>query len=300
MRARHLREAVAVVFAVVSVASTASAQQPPVFRSQVEVVRVDVAVNRDGKPVPGLGPGDFDLRDNNVRQSIRSVLVEQVPLDIILAFDASSSVEGRRLQRLKEAGTSLLRGLREGDRASLMIFSHRVSRLEPLTGDLAAVARRIGDLKGWGMTSLHDGIFTALLQAQTEDRRTVLAVFSDGLDTASWLTPSQVIDAAKRSPAIVYVVAELADDGARSRAGQAPASKSFLTNLVDETGGRAWWVADPDQIRDAFAKVLQDISTRYVLVYQPEGVSGEGWHRLTVKLMRAKGDVAARSGYFRK
>lgn len=288
-----------VLFLTAAVAA-ASARQQPVFRSQVELVRVDVAVNRDGKPLPGLGPGDFDLRDNNVRQVVRSVLVEQIPLDIILVFDASSSVEGRRLQRLQEAGTSLLRGLRAGDRASLMIFSHRVSRLEPLTGDLAAVARRVGDLKGWGMTSLHDGIFTALLQAQAEDRRTVLAVFSDGLDTASWLTTSQVVDAAKRSPAIVYVVAELADRLSRSRLGEEGPAKAFLTDLVDHTGGKAWWVADPDQIQGAFAKVLQDISTRYVLVYQPEGVSGEGWHRLTVKLTRAKGDVAARSGYFRK
>lgn len=296
----NVRRRIGVAVTLFAAASAVSAQPPPVFRAQVELVRVDVAVSRDGMPVPGLGPMDFDLRDNQVRQTIRTVLTEYIPLDVILVLDTSSSVAGRRLDRLRDAATMLLRALRAGDRAALMTFSHRVSMLEPLTPDLPAVARRIRSLSGLGWTSMHDGIYAALLREHAKGRRTVLVVFSDGLDTISWLTSKQVLTAAKRSPAIVYVVAELADPPIRTFPTEATLSKAFLKSLADDTGGRSWWVPDPEQFGEAFGRILQDITTRYVLLYQPENVSDEGWHTLRVTLTRARGDVVARAGYYRQ
>jgi VWFA-related protein len=51
-------------------------EQSPVVRESAEVTLVEVPVNvigRDGKPVAGLGPADFELEDDGVRQTITSV-----------------------------------------------------------------------------------------------------------------------------------------------------------------------------------------------------------------------------------
>ena len=43
--------------------STVSAQQPPTFRSTVDLVAVDVqVVDKDGRPIGTLKPGDFDVQ----------------------------------------------------------------------------------------------------------------------------------------------------------------------------------------------------------------------------------------------
>ena len=271
--------------------------QQAVFRSQIEWVRVDVAVNRGGKPVAGLRPGDFDLRDNGVRQVVRSVLVEEVPIDVTLVLDTSTSVVGRRLERLQEAATRLLEGLRPGDRAGLITFTQRVTRVQPLTTDLTAVAAGVARITGLGSTALHDAVFAGLLPQPAADRRTALVLFSDGLDNASWLSSRQLLETAKRSPAIVYAVAETNPSTPAQTSGVA---RALLESLTGDTGGRIWWVPNPDRFGEAFGQILQDITTRYVLLYQPAGVSDDGWHTLTVKLTRARGEVSARPGYFRK
>ena len=51
-------------------------------------------------------------------------------------------------------------------------------------------------------------------------------VFSDGLDTASWLTADRVLDMGRRSDVVVYPIAT---KGARPE---------FLDELADLTGGR--------------------------------------------------------------
>ena len=71
-----------------------------VFRSQTELVRLDVSVTRGETPVDGLTAGDFVVTDNGVEQTVDSLSGERTPLQVQIAFDASSSVSGRRLRSL--------------------------------------------------------------------------------------------------------------------------------------------------------------------------------------------------------
>ena len=84
---------------------TATAQQPT-FSSRVEAVRVDVLVKDRGQIVRGLGPQDFEVKDEGVLQEIDLVRLEQIPLNVILGFDVSASVNGERLEHLLGAGNT--------------------------------------------------------------------------------------------------------------------------------------------------------------------------------------------------
>jgi len=80
---------------------------------------------------------------------------------------------------------------------------------------------------------------------------------------------------------------------------QPSSSNQFLERVTADTGGRLWKVEAEKDLKDTFEEVLRHIRSRYLITYYPQGVGGEGWHTLTVRLKRGRGDVLARPGYFR-
>src|SRR5438874_1324230 len=77
--------------------------QERVFRSGVDGVTITVSVRSNNRPVAGLTGADFVLTDNGVEQELSTLAAENVPLDLTLLLDLSSSVDGPLLQRLKTA-----------------------------------------------------------------------------------------------------------------------------------------------------------------------------------------------------
>jgi Ca-activated chloride channel family protein len=267
---------------------------PPVFGAGIEVVRVDVAVSRGGTPVEGLAARDFALIEDGIPQPIDAVLEEyDVPLDVTLVLDLSQSVAGARLEGLRRAALRLIEGLRDDDRAGLVVFSHQVCLLQPLTADLDRGRRAIAAAAGTGSTSLRDAVYAALALAVPGQRRSAVLVFSDGVDNASWLSSSAVEEAARRSATVVYGV--VARPARRDR----PTAQEFVSRIADLTGGRVW-EAEDDDLQETFAELLEHIRGRYLLTYTPSPSSGEGWHELEVRLVGRSGDVLARPGYHRQ
>jgi VWFA-related protein len=261
-----------------------TAQDRPVFRARVEAVRVDVLALRDSRPLLGLTAADFELRDNGVVQQIELVNLETLPLNVVLAFDLSDSVKGARLEHLRTASGALLDALKPGDRAGLLTFSHAVTLRCPLRETFDCVRDGLAKAEADGRTALVDGSYAGLVAAESDTGRSLLMVFGDRIDTASWLQPKAVIDAARRSEVVVY--------GAAAERSQSP----FLRELTELTGGR---LLDSDQgdLRAPFLRILDEFRQRYVLTYTPRGVAGSGFHKLDVRVKRRGVSVKAREGY---
>jgi VWFA-related protein len=264
-------------------ASTAHSQ-PPTFSAKVEAVRVDALVTDRGQPVLGLTTADFEVFDNGVPQQVDLVSYEQIPLNVVLALDMSESVAGDRLGHLRTAGGTLLSALKKEDQAALVTFSHVVTLASPLTQDVAAVREALARAVGVGTTALTDGAYAGLIVGESDVGRALLIVFSDGLDTVSWLTPEIVIDTAKRSDVVVYGVAV------------GSGKPEFLRELTSLTGGRLFEVDKTANLSAIFLEVLQEFRQRYLISYTPRGVARDGWHRLEVRVKR-RGTVKARPGY---
>jgi hypothetical protein len=79
---------------VATVVAEQQPQAPTIFRATTDVVTVEALVRRDGTPVLGLTAADFELLDNGVRQSIESLSVESVPLDLSILVDANEDIAG--------------------------------------------------------------------------------------------------------------------------------------------------------------------------------------------------------------
>jgi VWFA-related protein len=275
------------IAAFVSVAAVLPAQtQNPTFSSKVEVVRVDVLVAEDGKPVRGLRAADFEIFDNGVRQSVDIVSFEQLPLNVVFTFDLSDSIVGERLTNLREAGRAVLDGLRKGDQAALVAFNDAVFVGPGLTADAGLVRTAIERAEPAGNTSLVDASFAGMMLAESDAGRGLVIVFSDGLDVSSWLRPKAVLEVAKRSDAVVYAVS----------AGQAGRAE-FLGDLAEQTGGRLFRIESTRSLSAVFLEVLNEFRQRYLLSYSPTGVPQEGWHQLTVRVKGRSATVRARPGY---
>ena len=280
------RAATLVAVLVAAAAFPAARPQNPTFSSKVEAVRLDVLVTQDGKPVQGLGAADFEILDNGVRQTVDIASFEQMPLNVVLTFDLSGSIVAERLGNLREASHVVVDGLKKDDQAALVMFNTRVRVNPGLTSDTGAVKAAIDLAEPSGETSLIDASFAGMMVAESDVGRGLVIVFSDGLDTSSWLQPKAVLDVAKRSDAVVYAVS----------AGLARRS-DFLGDLTDQTGGRLFQIESTHSLSAVFQEVLDEFRQRYLVSYSPAGVSKEGWHQLTVRVKGRSAIVRARPGY---
>ena len=269
-----------------------AARQQPVFRSGVDLVRVDVSVMNGASAVPGLTIENFALTDKGVAQKLESVSLDKVPLSLMLVLDLSGSMAGERMMGLIDAATTLVASLRADDRAALMRFSEPIRLTVATTTDRPRLQAAIKQLELGGATTLNDAAFFGLQLRPPDaaDTRPVMLVFSDGRDTSSWLTDDQLLEATHRSGTLVHVVELVAD----RYSGQS----DFLGDLASAGGGRRWRAASARDLRELFGRVLDELRSRYLLSYYPTGVAGAGWHDVKVTLRRARGDVTARPGYY--
>jgi len=269
-----------------AIAAQAAPQAPPpaVFRSGIEVVELDVSVTRGGQPVQGLTARDFALTDNGVAQEVDSVMLDRLPLSVTLVLDTSTSVAGDRLAHLVQAGDGLVSALRPDDRVALVTFSHLVDLRVPMTEDKPAVRDALHNITGLGATALRDAVELALALQPHDRTRPLMLIFTDGLDTTSWLAEDAVVDTARRVGVVIHAVRVESD--------------RFLERLAESSGGRTWSATSDRQLRELFTSALDEMRARYLLTYTPKGVARAGWHELKVRLRNGRADVTARPGYF--
>lgn len=260
--------------------------QTPKFSTGVHAVRVDVLVLERGRLVTGLRAEDFAVWDNGVRQRVELVSLEELPLSLMLAVDASGSISGDRAGGLRRAAGSLVEALAPDDKIGLLTFRADVVVHAAPTRDARGLLAALKGGPAAGNTSLVDACYSALVLAESGGGRPVAIVFSDGLDTSSFLGPADVLAVARRSNAVVYAVTVGSQE-----------SSSFLTSLSEETGGRALRLASTQQLQRTLLDLLTELRQRYVISFTPRGVSGEGWHRIEVRIPGRRATVKARSGY---
>jgi len=298
----------------VALASALSLATPQRFRTNVDAVRVDVLVVDGNRPVVGLVADDFELRDSGVVQAVDSIAVADVPISMMIALDTSQSVAGGTLERLREGVTSTLGMLTTQDRAAVLTFSSELRLAHDWSSDVPSLTQSLTNVRAAGGTALWDATFAALAFTDSVPtvRRLVL-VFSDGVDTASWLPRQAVIDKAKRTDAVLYSVSLrgmqpqrrgatlMGRSGIELSKNEAPPwlQEGFLAEVADATGGTDYTLDTDRELRNTFARIVTEFRTRYVLSYSPQSVDRAGWHPIEVKLKSKRGTIKARRGYSR-
>jgi uncharacterized protein with von Willebrand factor type A (vWA) domain len=86
--------------------------------------------------------------------------------------------------------------------------------------------------------------------------RSLLIVFSDGIDTSSWLSPEKVLETAKRSDVVVYAVSV-----------RGTGKDEFLRDLADQTGGATVEIESTKDLSATFVRILEEFRHRYLVSF---------------------------------
>jgi len=298
-------------------------QQQPTFRSTTEAVLVDVLVTRGMRPLDGLRAEDFEVRDAGTLQKPTLLSLDAMPVDVSIALDVSGSLGRPRLDQLKSAVRAAVDALRPMDRVRLISFSNEITVGTDWTHDRAPILQAIEVISASGWTSLIDAAFTALSLPTKPGHRSLLLVCTDGFDTSSWLSPTDVLRASEQSWTTVYGVsagrrsapdrrpldfrqylapvdmAPLPASGQREQlvADPGAARYLFLPVLVSDTGGEVLHAQGGD-LQAAFLDVLSRFNKRYLLSYTPTNTRA-GWHPIEVRVRDRGLTVTAKRGYTR-
>ena len=157
----------------------------------------------------------------------------------------------------------------------------------PLTRDRDALRKALLGAAADGDTALVDAALAAMLLGDTEGGRTLVVIFSDGVDTASFTGPEVALETARRVNGVIYAVATTSSSDSR-----------FLRDVAEATGGRVLDIGTEGNPGPAFLEILQEFRRRYVITFTPTGVARGGWHQLSVRVRRPGARVQARPGYF--
>lgn len=279
-----------------------AAQEQPSFRVDVRLVRILTTVKTSaGQLIGDLAKGDFQVFDNGVPQEL--ALFEhhtEQPLSIAVMIDTSASTN-IDLKYETESVSRFFRALfREGnpeDAAALFSFNYETTLLSAFTHRIDRLERNLKGLRGEGGTSMYDAITLVASRLEERDGRHVMVIVTDGGDTTSSRTFHHALEAAQRADAVLYpiLVIPITNDPGRNTGGE-----NALTTLAAGTGGRVFAPTLGDALDTAFADIIRDLRTQYLLGYYPKNVplTKEPFHRIEVKIGRPDLRVSARSGYY--
>jgi len=275
------------------VAAPLARQQEAVFRASVSGVSVSVSVKEGNVPVTGLTEDDFVLTDNGVRQTIASLSVETLPIDVTLMLDASRSVEGARLERMKAAVLDTADLIAPEDRLRLIAIQHQLNQVFPFQP--GGQRPPVEALYAEGGTALFDALAAAMMRASEIDRRQLIVAYTDGQDTISVLDQDVVYGIAGNTDAVVHLVVPVRETGRNARS-EVP-NAGVLEALAGRTGGQMFLVDAAASITDGFRQAIDEFRRSYVLRYLPTGVEEAGWHDIEVTVPSGQYELRWRRGY---
>ncbi len=314
---RHGTIVPAIVFA-----ALLGAQQKPDIQVDVDLVTVACSVtDHNGAPVRNLTLADFNLSDNGQLRELRNVWQESdLPLTVALVSDVSGSQAGFVKDHRDAIAQFLKQVIGPRDRAMIVQVAQQSWLISDLTGssaDLDAAVQKIGSPQGkrsrllgppcrnpriphtCGGTALWHGLYHTALALKPVTGRKAIVVLSDGMDTGSDVSLTDVIEAAQSAEAVVYSIKyESPVRFVSIVATVAQAMSRGMERLDRETGG----VTFPNpgkKTSEVFSRIESDLRSMYVLGFTPPGDARDGkFHKLDVKTSRRDLSVRFRAGYW--
>jgi len=258
-------------------------------------------LGRGNALVRGLAQGDFEVFEDGTRQTLtffsEGDAGAAVPLHLGLLLDTSGSME----KELATAATAAIRFVNALDEAVDVTFVDfatevRVSRFSPAS--YPHLFERMRDHEAEGATALYDAIALYLAAASEQDGQKVLLLYSDGEDSTSSTNYGRMSEMLRLSDVMVYAIGYLDSLTGNSRG----MSQLRLNDLAHQTGGEAFYPQGRQALDEIYARIKDEISSRYTLGYVSSNPKADGkWRKLDVRAIppAAKGaKVRSRPGYF--
>ncbi|MGH9961883.1 MAG: VWA domain-containing protein, partial [Pyrinomonadaceae bacterium] len=248
----------------------------------------------NGQIVTSLGRKDFRVFEDGIDQPLSDLSLRQVPVDVVLLVDASSSV-ANNLDDFRRAAEGFASHLAADDRLSLIQFDDRVQLLQDWTRSLTQFKRALRRVSPGMFTRFNDAMLLAARdQSPRGNARHAIIVLTDGIDSGRGTTFDAALRAALHSQTTVYVVsnteierAKKQQELARLLSGESAsvrfneiqigdlrmglealdASERNLDELTKATGGKVYRPRSFNDLEKTYAEVSEELRHQYALYY---------------------------------
>jgi Ca-activated chloride channel family protein len=266
----------------------------PAAADRMDIRLVELYANlldRAGRPVEGVDPGEIRVFEDGVRQTVRQVeRVEDTPLRLVTLIDNSGSMQPR-LEPTRQAALQFLRRtLRPRDQAAVITFNRAPRVAVGLTGDLAALEGGLTGLRADDETSLYDSLIFSLDYLGGAAGQRAVLLFSDGLDRTSSFRFEDALESARRAGIAIYAIGiDLPKE----------AGSGLLARLAAETGGRSFFLQGTAGLAGACQEIERDLRSRYRISYQSSNSTrSDAFRAVRVEVGRPGLEARTISGYY--
>jgi VWFA-related protein len=291
---------------------------PSALRIETTLVIVPVmAMDKDGKYLPGLTVTDFQVYEDNMKQEISDFGSAETPINVALILDVSASTRFK-LEDIQDAAMAFVDQLRPQDRVMVVSFDQQVRVEAEFTNERDKLMRAILRTRTGGGTRVQDALDLTLTERLNNIQgRKAIVTFTDGVDNLSRLaTWKDVTARVEESGVIVYPVRydTIADVTPSFVATGLPRNVKItvsgsnkedydraaqsLKNLAAVSGGRYYEVETIGDTKQAFANIAEELRRYYWLGYYPPNTARDGKYRkISVAVSKPDAVLRARQGY---
>ena len=281
----------------------------------------------EGRLAGDLTRKDFRVFEDGLEQPLSDLALRQVPVDVVLMVDASSSVAGN-LDDFRRAAEGFAARLAAEDRISLIKFDDRIELLQDWTQSQFQFRRALNRIEPGMFTRFNDALLLSAQQqfGATKSRRAII-VLSDGIDSGRGATSLQAaLKALLEAQVTTYVVSnteiaraakqaeldslltgtessmrfnQLRAEDLREGLRVLDQSEANLEQLTAATGGRLYKPRSFLSLESTYAEVAEELRHQYALYYTPLNKARDGsFRRVRVETVNPTYRPHTRIGYF--
>ncbi len=269
---------------------------------------------------------DFRVFEDGREQPLSDLDLRQVPVDVVLMVDASSSVASN-LDDFRRAANGFAGRLAADDRISLIKFDDRIQLLQDWTQSRFQLQRALNRIEPGMFTRFNDALMLAARQQFTDSKsRRAIIILSDGIDSGRGITLDSAFRSLLEAQVVVYVVAnteiaratkraeldsllggsdatvrfnQLRIDDLREGLRVLDRSEQLLAQLTAGTGGRLYRPQSFQDLEATYAEVAEELRHQYALYYKPLNKARDGaFRRVRVETVNPNYQSHTRIGYF--
>ena len=282
-----------------------SQQEVPTYTEEAgtEYVLLPVIVlDKKGRFVDGLEKKDFRVRVDTTPVEVDTFERDDgAPVSMAFLVDTSGSMElAGKLDHAKKAIRSIVQARLPGDDFALFAFAEgKVEMLADFSSKPARIFAALEDLEAGGQTALFDAVAATPRLLKGKNAKRAILLFTDGVDNASKLDPTQMAEILQQVSTPVYafgmknVMYDLLSEQQRR--------ELFVDNLrmlSASSGGKMYLVGGDEDLEPLARKVNSEVRKQYILGFSPSG-RGELKYRVVFVSVAKKGNwiVRTRRGY---
>lgn len=297
------------------------------IRVETDLVTIPVRVTaKNGRPITDIKESEFRIFENGEQQEIAYFSSVDQPFTVALVLDMSYSTVFK-LDDIQAAALLFVSQLRPEDRVTVIAFDEKPRVLCQPTNNRKVLKLAIEGTRVGSGTAFYDALDVAInQQLKPIPGRKAVVLLSDGVDTQSGKSSAKnILEQVREEDVLFYPLRyDTYDDVRKSRRNDAEIrygeddkpyiyvrsptkgereidyeeAVEFLDTVADETGGKVFRVSSSTNLRNAFARIADELRKTYSLGYYPKDERKPGaQYTLKVRIYRPDLTIRTRENY---